>query len=72
LAKGGNKNTVISFKIGISMQARCDRTFQSSIKNQRASTTGQKSLSRVMRSPLLASKTKKCTGKSLHQLRLSS
>ncbi|MEG3888416.1 hypothetical protein QT971_29940 [Microcoleus sp. herbarium19] len=54
------------------MQARCDRTFQSSIKNQRASTTGQKSLSRVMRSPLLASKTKKCTGKSLHQLRLSS
>ncbi|MEG4352093.1 hypothetical protein QUA70_12985 [Microcoleus sp. LAD1_D5] len=31
-----------------------------------------KSISRMMRSPLLPSKTKKCIGKSLHRPRLSS
>ncbi|MEG4395311.1 hypothetical protein [Microcoleus sp. BROC3] len=34
-------------------------------------TSLDKSLSRMMRSPLLPSKTKKCTGKSLHRPRLS-
>ncbi|WP_293335539.1 hypothetical protein [Microcoleus sp. CAWBG58] len=40
--------------------------------NKPASTTGQKSLSRMMRSPVLASKTKKCTGQSFDRLTLSS
>ncbi|MEG4057792.1 MULTISPECIES: hypothetical protein [unclassified Microcoleus] len=35
-------------------------------KSRRDRTSLQKSLSRMMRSPLLPSKTKKCTGKSLH------
>ncbi|MEG4210238.1 hypothetical protein [Microcoleus sp. S13_B4] len=41
-------------------------------KSTRDRTSLNKSISRVMRSPLLPSKTKKCTGKSLHRPRLSS
>ncbi|MEG4007189.1 hypothetical protein QUA41_15900 [Microcoleus sp. Pol11C1] len=40
-------------------------------KSTRDRTSLQKSLSRMMRSPLLPSKTTKCTGKSLHRPRLS-
>ncbi|MEG4071145.1 hypothetical protein QUA30_00680 [Microcoleus sp. Pol14C2] len=41
-------------------------------KSRRDRTSVDKSLSRMMRSPLLPSKTTKCTGKSLHRPRLSS
>ncbi|MEG4231990.1 hypothetical protein QUA40_07745 [Microcoleus sp. Pol11C3] len=40
-------------------------------KSRRDRTSLNKSISRVMRSPLIPSKTKKCTGKSLHKPRLS-
>ncbi|MEG4961500.1 MULTISPECIES: hypothetical protein [unclassified Microcoleus] len=41
-------------------------------KSRRDRTSLDKSISRMMRSPLLPSKTKKCIGKSLHRPRLSS